>query len=108
MATEINKQTGIITTDDDWFWVVRSERPATVKVEFTTAGTGGAVAIKDSQGDAYIDPAGSAMSVAYNDSGTGAVGFVVDPTGGHINLTTSGLVAGSSAVKIHVIQPEGN
>lgn len=106
MATEINKDTGEITTDDDWFWVVNDQRPATVKVSYTTVGSGGSTAIKDAQGDPYIKDS-SAITVAYNASGTAEMGFVLDPTGGRINFTTSGLVAGSSGVTIKVIQPEG-
>lgn len=103
MATELNNRIegNRITANGDYFWPVRKSRDATVKIKFTTAGSAGTIALKDAQGDPVLDKAGSAIVVNYNDSA--GEGYVVAPTGGHINFTAASF-AGSPVAEIEVIQ----
>lgn len=102
MATEIDKDTGIITTDGDFFWVVNRKLPHKVKIWFTTPGTAGEVALKDSQGDPVIVD-GAVVSVDHAHSGAADTAFYVEPTGGRINFTSTNVVSGSSAFRVSVI-----
>lgn len=101
MATELKKGSNVISANGDYFWQVRPYQPATVKINFTTAGSGGTVALKDSQGDPYLDKNDAAISVAYNDAA--GEGANVHPTGGRINFTAASF-AGGAVASIRVFQ----
>lgn len=101
MATELKRGANTITADGDYYWLVRPYQAATVKINFTTAGSGGTIALKDSQGDPYLDKNDAAISVAFNDSA--GEGARVNPTGGKINFTAASF-AGNPVVSIQVIQ----
>lgn len=101
MATQLKKGSNTITADGDYFWAVRPYQEATVKIKFTTAGSGGTIALNDNQGDPYLDKNDAEITLAY--SATDGIGHAVMPTGGHLNFTAASF-AGSPVVEVNVIQ----
>jgi hypothetical protein len=101
MPIDITNSKTPITTDDDFFVSVNPRYPVVVSIAFST-GTGGSFAILNSQGKAYRNEDNSAnLAIDFNDTITA---FNIDATGGHINLTTTGMVAGSASALVVVTQ----
>lgn len=102
MATNITDQKTEITTDDDFVWNVVETRPAIVSIAFST-GTG-SIAILNSQGKAYREEDGT-TALAINSTDT-ITSYRIEPTGGQINFTSTGMVAGSGSALIKVISQD--
>lgn len=101
MATDITDRKTEITTDDDFFWSVNPRFPVVVSIAFS-AGAGGAFVIKNSQVKPYRNEGDTAdLAIDFNDTITS---YQIDPTGGHINFTTTGMVAGSGSALVVVTQ----
>lgn len=101
MAIDITDRKTEITTDDDFFVRVNPRFPSVISITFST-GTGGAFAVKNSQGVAERNLANDGpLVIDFDDTLTSAK---IDPTGGHINFTTTGMVAGSASALVVVTQ----
>jgi predicted phage terminase large subunit-like protein len=96
------KNSNTISADGEFHWAVRPDTRVTLKVDFTTPGTGGLITVKDAQGGAERNDGDTAdIAVAYNAT---LDKYVVWPTGGHLKLTASAVTAGGSVAKIYVTQ----
>lgn len=101
MATDITNRKTEITTDDDFFWSVNPRFPIVLSIAFS-AGTGGQFAVFNAQGKAELELDNSTpMVIDFNDA---LNSYRIDPTGGHINFTTTGMVAGSGSALVVVTQ----
>ena len=100
MPIDITNSKTPITTDDDFYVNVNSRYPVVVSIAFSTGV--GSIAILNAQGKAYREEDGTtALAVGSTDT---IVAYNIDATGGHINFTSTGMVAGSASATITVIQ----
>lgn len=101
MATELTKANRFtIDADGDFFTPVNPNASHSVGIYFSTPGTGGSIAIKDSDGVAYRNSDDTAdLAVAFDST---VNKYEIIPNGGHFNFTASGVTAGGSIAEIRV------